>query len=355
MLLDPVGSLKNPWRGLCKVLLSAMRDAICLLAIAITGHNYAYASEDDAELMTEFLKQAAGMQSRLESLGLNIRCSVVRESSGEGVSGPDQKGTVREFEIAKRGQLLFSLRDIDEKTDNRKSLLKCVNGRYAFAVSRTGETASLQYLERLGVDKTVDNRVLEESEQREFGAALSNACGYMTAGKVLTELVKSKDFSIKKISRREVNGKLLVALGFEYLGRDVLHKEDYKLTEGELILDPANKWVVTASSWIYESLTRGHKGRLTMQRDFEGMAFDLPIATKVISKYEDLDIKYVDKETWTVELKRAEVPEEEFFLPYYGFPEPQFERSFFEKWGWWLIVGILFLATGCWLTMRRAR
>ena len=337
------------------VLLSAMRDAICLVAIAITGQNCAYASEDDAELMTEFLKQVAGMQSRLESLGLNIRCSVVREMSGEGVSGPDQKGTLREFEIAKRGQLLFALRNIDEKTDKPKSLLKCVNGQYAFAVSRTGETASLQYLERLGVDTAVDNRVLEESEQREFGAALSNTCGYMTAGKVLTELVRSKDFSIKKISRREVNGKPLVALGFEYLGHDVLHKEDYKLTEGELILDPANKWVVTESSWIYESLTRGYKGRLTVQRDFEGMAFDLPIATKVISKYEDLDIKFVNKETWTVELKRAEVPEEEFFLPYYGFPEPQFERSFFEKWGWWLIVGILFLATGCWLTMRRAR
>jgi hypothetical protein len=158
-----------------------MRDAICLIAIAITGHNCAYPSEDDAELMTEFLKQAAGMQSRLESLGLNIRCSVVRESSGEGVSGPDQKGTLREFEIAKRGQLLFALRNIDEKKDKPKSLLKCVNGRYAFAVSRTGETASLQYLERLGVDTAVDNRVLEESEQREFGAALSNACGYMAA------------------------------------------------------------------------------------------------------------------------------------------------------------------------------
>jgi hypothetical protein len=91
MLIDPAGSVKSPWRGLCVVFLTAMRDAICLVAIAITGHNCSYASEDDAELMTEFLKQTAGMQSKFESLDLNIRCSVVREMSGEGVSGPDQK------------------------------------------------------------------------------------------------------------------------------------------------------------------------------------------------------------------------------------------------------------------------
>jgi hypothetical protein len=356
MIFDPAGSPKNAWAGLFAPLLSAMRDAACLIAIVITGNNCAHSSEDDAALMTEFLEQVAAMQSRFDSLGMNVRCSVVRAMSGEGVSGQDQESKVRQFEIAKRGRLLFAIQNIEESSKDTKTLLKCVNDIYAIAISRSGKTASLQYLERLGVDTAVDNRIVNESEQGEFGSAIRTICGYMTAGKLLTELVTSNDFSIKKISRSELNGKVFVALEFEYLGHDVIHNDKYKLVDGELILDPSNNWAVTSSSWIYESLTRGTKGRLTMQRYFEGMAFDLPIASRVVTKYESLDnTRFIDESSWTVELKRAEVPEEEFFLAYYGLPEPHFDRSFLEKWGLWLIGGVFLLATGCWLTMRRAR
>jgi len=309
----------------------------------------AVASDDDAALKNELFAALASMQSKYDQLQFHVRCSLEDSSSGDGISGERRRKTEREF--AKNGSSFIAIREVEKSKGVRAKILKCSNGSYAFALDRSTNPPSLVYLERLGVDSAIDERVGNQ-KKNEFDAPINGIYGHMILGKLLPDLINSPDFSIKNLVKREVLGKAMVELEFEYSGFDAEHK--YQLTDGKLLLDPTNDWVVVSASWIYESLKDGEKGRSTLQREYNLGREGCPMASNVISKYESLSSRYVTEDNYTIEWKRQEVPKEEFFLTFYGLPEPQFDRSFLQKWGWWLIGGIVFLATGCWLTMRRS-
>jgi hypothetical protein len=306
----------------------------------------ATASEEDAALKNELFAALASMQT-YDQLQFNVRCLVERSYGGEGISGKKESKT--EYEFAKNGSSYIAIREVEKSKGVRAKILKCSNGSYAFAIDQSTSPPSLVYLERLGADAAIDERVANQ-KKNEFDVPMNFIYGHMVVGKLLPDLINSPDFSIKKLVKREVLGKAMVELDFEYDGFDAEHDDKYRLTEGKLLLDPANHWVVVSASYTRDF--HGTRHMMTWERDFAFAQADCPVASKSIMKYESE--KFNDEMTYTVDLKRQEVPKEEFFLTFYGFPEPQFDRSFFEKWGWWLIGGIVFLGTGCWLTMKRS-
>ncbi|MFN6130739.1 MAG: hypothetical protein ACK5AC_07930 [Planctomycetota bacterium] len=312
---------------------------------------FAVASDNEAALENEFFAALVSMQSKYDQLQFNVRCSLEDSSSGDGISGERRRKT--EYEFAKNGDCYISIREVEKSKGLRAKILRCSNGSYAFAIDKTTSPPSLVYLERLGVDAAIDERVANQ-KKNEFDAPIKGFHGHMFLGKLLPDLINSPDFSLKKLAKRDVLGKAMVELEFEYNGFDAEHNDKYQLTDGKLLLDPTNDWVVVSASWIYESLKDGEKGRATSQREYNLGREGCPMASNAIGKYESLSTRYVTEDKYTIEWKRQEVPKEEFFLTFYGFPEPQFDRSFLEKWGWWLIGGIVFLGTGCWLTMRRS-
>jgi hypothetical protein len=332
-------------KNVCFIWLTAF-----FLAFGQSG-SCAVAADDEAALKNELFAALASMQSKYDQLQFHVRCSLDDSSSGDGISGELRRKTEREF--AKNGSCYIAIREVEKSKGVRAKILKCSNGAYAFAIDRSTNPPSLVYLERLGVDPAIDERVAYQ-KKNEFDAPIYGIYGHMSLGKLLPDLINSPDFSIKKLVKREVLGKAMVELDFDYNGYDAEHKDKYKLTDGKLLLDPTNDWVVVSASWIYESLKDGEKGRSTLQREYNLGREGCPMASNVIGKFESLSSRFVTEDNYTIEWKRQEVPKEEFFLTFYGLPEPQFDRSFLEKWGWWLIGGILFLATGCWLTMKRS-
>jgi hypothetical protein len=312
----------------------------------------ATASEEDAALKKELFAALASMQ-RYDQLQFNVRCSNEDSFSADGISGESKRKA--EFEFAQNGSSFIAIREVEKSSGVRAKILKCSNGSYAFAIDRSTNPPSLVYLERLGVDPAIDERVAYQ-KKNEFDAAITNIYGYMILGKLLPDLVNSPDFSLKKLAKRDALGKAMVELEFEYNGFDAEHKDKYKLTDGKLLLDPTNDWVLASASWVFESFPEGEKNKITHQREYNLGREGFPFSSKSVLKVESLDKgrRYDTEVIMTVECKRQEVPKEEFFLTFYGLPEPQFDRSFLQKWGWWLIGGILFLATGCWLTMKRS-
>jgi hypothetical protein len=308
----------------------------------------ANASEEDAALKKELFAALASMQT-YDQLQFHVRCLVESSDSEEGMSGKKESKT--EYELAKNGDCYISIREVEKSKGVRAKILRCSNGSYAFAIDKSTSPPSVVYLERLGVDAAMDKQVASQ-KMLDFDVPINRIYGHMVVGKPLPDLINTQDFSIKKLVKREVLGKTMVELDFEYDGFDAEHNDKYRLTEGKLLLDPANHWVVVSASWIYESLNFKAKAKEEWQRDFAFAQADCPVASKSIMKYESEKFKH--ESIWTVDLKRQEVPKEEFFLTFYGLPEPQFDKSFLEKWGWWLIGGIVFLAAGGWLTMKRS-
>jgi hypothetical protein len=334
-------------KNVCFIWLTAF-----FLALGQSG-SCAVAADDGAALKNELFAALASMQSKYDQLQFNVRCSLEDSSSGDGISG-ERRGKT-EYELAKNGSCYISIREVEKSKGIRAKILKCSNGSYAFAIDKSTSPPSLVYLERLGVDSAIDERVANQ-KKIDFDAAMKGICGYMIAGQLLPDLINRPNFSIKKLQNREVLGKTMVELEFEDNGINAADDQKYRLTDGKLLLDPTNDWVVVCANWDYERLSNGRKNRITVQREFNFGPRGCPMASKSVQKSESLnkDRSYVTETIGTIDLKRQEVPKEEFFLTFYGFPEPQFDKSFLEKWGWWLIGGIVFLATGGWLTMRRS-
>ena len=165
----------------------------------------------------------------------------------------------------------------------------------------------------------------------------------------------SRRVSIKRVFRKDMDEKHLVQADFEYLGFDSYHNDRYRLTEGSLVCDPSNEWAVVETSWIYESLNHGSKGRLKIFREFQSNVGIVPMATKLTTTYESLDknVGYKTETIWTNEIKSRDVPKEQFYLSYYGLPEPNFGKSWLGKWGLWLIAGIVFMTVGTFFVRRQ--
>jgi hypothetical protein len=130
-------------------------------------------------------------------------------------------------------------------------------------------------------------------------------------------------------------------------------------TNGFLICDPSRAWIMTEyEADCYVGINKTHsKQHVTLQ--YGESLSHVPIAEKAEVKTTYLTESLTDsgttsQSTRVVEvLSDGEVPEEEFYLSFYGLPEPKFRRGWFGAWVWYLLVGAVCLAIGAILLKRR--
>lgn len=363
--LSPIGAIPRirkkqskflkPNLGLFQIVMSIFRSTSLHSALAILlflCNEHLHANEDESVLKREFASEISSMKRKLEHPSFHVKCSVSRSSTEKGNSSRTKK----EFEIACNGPLGLETGKTGKDGTGPGVYFKVKNESYAFAIEKNSGRTNLQYLERLGVDASVDKRVEGELSQGNFGLTMKSICGFMVNGEPLFDLIAQDGFSIKRLFGKDIEGKHLVHVDFEYLGFDSFHNDRYQLSEGLLICDPSNEWAVVETSWIYESLSDGAKGRLKFFREFQSNVGIVPMATKLTTTYESLDknVGYRTETVWTNEIKRREIPKEEFYLSYYGLPEPNFGKSWLGSWGWWMFAGIVFISVGT-IFIRRQR
>ena len=126
-----------------------------------------HAKEDESVLKNERLSGISSMKQKLEHLSFHVKCSVAGSSTEKGSAGK----TKREIEIGCNGLLGLETGKTGKGGTGSGVFFKVKNESYVFAIEENSGRTHLQYLERLGVDASVDKRVEAELNQGNFGRA----------------------------------------------------------------------------------------------------------------------------------------------------------------------------------------
>jgi hypothetical protein len=229
------------------------------------------------------------------------------------------------------------------------------NPSYAFAIERSpdGKQTSLQFVEKLGVDPTIDAQVagIEETPR-----AIALGAFYLWT-ESLPNLIESDTFSITRVHAVRIDDKELVRVEFEYLANDLLGRPDYSVSNGYLVCDPEREWVLTEYGGNFYRFSNDATTEQNAILEHGDRVGELPIATVITRTTKSLKSDYVCESVMSIDIIGRDVPEEEFYLSYYGLPEPNFQQNWFGTWGWYLIGGIGCIVVGAimirWRNSRR--
>lgn len=221
------------------------------------------------------------------------------------------------------------------------------NDKYAFRIRRSPANTkySIEFLQELGGDSDLDSLIKDaDLEARAFFII-----PWMVFRVPISQLVKSPDFRVRKISRVDSNGIEAVRIDFDHLTDDPNRKME-RLSDAYLVCDPANGWGLREYC-----ATLHHGGIVQHIIEFGAQIDSVPITSKFTSVYSVPKSTSVVRHTvMAAEEVSEDVSDDEFYLSHYGLPEPNFERSFFGRWVWLLGSGIACLIAARFLIKRRA-
>jgi hypothetical protein len=302
-----------------------------------------WAQEDDPALRVRFLQGVAQTAAKLENLSFREKAIYVGSAKRNGI--PDDIDT-RNFEMGIRGA--YGL-ETGVNKDTRNVFFRGRNDKYAFSLERTsdGVRTSLQFVEQIGIDPSVDARI---AAMEETPRAIALA-GYYLWTEPLSKVVESDAFTITRAYDMPSGAEELIRVEFEYIFEDAARKRKHRFTDGFLVCDPAKEWVLTEYGGTNYNLINKSTKVLTVVLECAETIGGMPIATKVTQTDSSLDGNYKGESILTMEITDRNVPEEEFYLSHYGLPEPNFERSWLGTWGWYLIGGIGCIVVGA-ITIR---
>jgi len=205
----------------------------------------------------------------------------------------------------------------------------------------------MQFVEQLGVDPVIDANI---ADMEEIPRAIVLAPFYLWTDP-LSRLIESNSFSIIRAYPITSGTNELVRVEFEYLVEEPAPKGKYRVTDGFLICDPAREWVLLEYGGTNYNFGNKYTSLHNALLEYRESIGEIPIATKVTRTMSSPDNDYQTESVMVVEITNRDVPEEEFYLSYYGLPEPNFERSWLGTWGWYLIGGIGCIVVGA-ITIR---
>lgn len=166
----------------------------------------------------------------------------------------------------------------------------------------------------------------------------------------------NEGFKVVEIAPDEMGGEGLVRLRFT-----VPPKDTVRLTGGRLLLDPSHDWIIRHAE-LERDLGEGvdGAGKCTLQTDYKEGADHHPVVTRATMK-----CTYWEKARITTEVEtfvdfdlrqRTFIPESEFTLSAYGFPEPFLAPPKHTPWYLWLgLAGMLCLLLGAAVAWRKRR
>lgn len=320
--------------------------ARCCFAVWLSaGACSLWAQEDDPALRERFLTGISQTARKLEALSFRAQCQYTSVNKGTEAAG---KIDARHYEIAIRGA--YGL-ETGRNKNTGTVFFRVRNGSYAFALDRSakGERTSLQFVEEVGIDPSIDAEI---AKREEVPRAMALA-GYYLWTEPLYRVVQSDSFSIKRTYHVTSGTNELVRIEFEYLLDDPAREMKERFTDGFLVCDPARQWALTECGATHYNFINKYTAVLTRALEYGEAIGEMPIATKITQTARSPDDKYQRESVITLQITGRDVPEEEFYLTHYGLPEPNFGRNWFGTWGWYLSGGILCIVIGMLLIRRR--
>ncbi len=307
-------------------------SVLCCLSVPVLP-----AQEHNPQLQDRFIHGVKQSWEKLQHISFRARCTYTGSDSASG------KVETREYEIGIRGPngLQTGVRD-------GVSFVQARNDAYAFMLHRSAAGTSLQFVERIGVDASIDARIAAIEEQPR---AMALAAYYLWT-EPLAHVLRRDAFEIERVHALRTEDHEFVRVEFNYAIDDPSQKVHDRFSDGYLVCDPARHWIVNEYGATFLNLNDNATGLLRTVLEHGDAIGEMPVATRISQSMVRRDVNHTSESVITLEVIDRDLREEELYLSHYGLPEPDFGRSWFRTWGWYLIVGIACIAIGVILIRR---
>jgi len=297
----------------------------CLSARALS------AREHDSPLQERFIQGVNQTSQKLQHISFRARCVVTHTSSNS------DKAHTREYEFGIRGRngLQTGVRD-------GVTFVQARNDAYAFVLHRSGAGTSVQFIEPVGVDPSVDARIAAVEEEPRVLALAS----YYLWTEPLARVVERESFEITRVYAAPSGDDEFVRVEFNYSIDDPSQGVHDRFTDGYLVCDPGRQWIVKECGATVLDLNEQRTGTRHTVLEHGDAIGDMPLATKITHTKTSPEIGYTSRFAIHLEVIGRDLPEEELYLSHYGLPEPNFERGWFGTWVWYLIGGVACIIIG---------
>ena len=221
------------------------------------------------------------------------------------------------------------------------------NSKYAFLIERLPSVNrySLQFVTQPGADQRYDDRVKME----ELEARATPLCTWYVVSESVSQLVESPSFKITKVATVISEGQKLVRVDFERLVDDPTRVKKEYLSDAYLLCDPAKAWAL--KEYRFTAFNGGVYH--VVIDEFGELLHGFPIPRKMTRLVTQTDKISTSRMVVTFEAVDNDVSGDEFYLSHYGLPEPKFRQSWWGRWGWYLVGGVVCLVVSAMLLKRR--
>jgi hypothetical protein len=197
-----------------------------------------------------------------------------------------------------------------------------VNTRYGFVLRKGSPTKEWVLVE---CDTNLqDNKQIDPQSRQNW--ALNAFCNHLEVhGRRFDEMMKDKDFKLKSVTPLNRDGQELIRV--EFLHRNPADPILYQLwivMDGWILLDPEHSWVIKECQ-VNTINMGGATGSIAIVNDYTANAQGFPIPTSRLTResYSDgVALREKTTEANFVYFEQRYVPESEFTLSAFGFPEP---------------------------------
>jgi hypothetical protein len=233
---------------------------------------------------------------------------------------PNKRVTLqRRLEIKQRDGCAFFLRQtLKEDTDkDRTGSLRVVNPRYGFELRRATPSGAW-VISNVTPDLSAGVPFSPPGEDVEIWSTcpINFALVYTT----LRVIPTASGFSLKRITPEVRDGREWAKVEFEY--RSQGNPKVPSIT-GWVLYDPDHYWVIRAFdlqlSWAG---VEGGSGTMAAAYDYQDAGDGFPILKRIVRRFNLPEKAYGTDDTYEFDLREADVPESDFTLSAFGFPEP---------------------------------
>ncbi len=303
-------------------------------------------------LFKRFLEGARDAQNKINKASFAVRVSLHRELL-------DKKDEQKERDKPKVEGSLFKCREgiryaLKSQADG---MIYVINPDYAFVINKsTGATKASYSIKWLGRPSVNPKDELTTTSKKEEIMGKMLGAWYMY-NKTLLDIAEDPEIQIRSISPFTTEEGELIKIEIEDTNNVF---NDPGFSNNYMICDENTDWSIR--EYGFRMIGPKTNVKLINEMQFVG---NIPIPKSSVSEYINDDGEVMMRLTHSVEIVSSDmVPKEEFYLSYYGLPEPNFESKIesaikdaihegrLPAWLWYLVVGMICLGIGIWIRRR---
>ncbi len=338
-------------------ILSSRAAIFFTFALAVLANSKCIAEDKGIDrqdpLFKKFLEGARNAQHKINKASFAARVSLHQKFL-------NKKDDQKERDRPKVEGSLFKCREgiryaLKSQADG---MIYVINPDYAFVIRKTaGKKApySIKWLGRPSVNPK-DGLATKRKKKEIMGKMLGTWC---VRGKTLLEIADDPEIQISSISPCTTEEGNLIKI--EFLDSNNIFK-DSSFSNMYLLCDENNGWSIRECGFrVIETKTNV---KLTRASEIQ-YAGNIPVPESYVVDYINDDEEVMMNLTSSVEIVSAKiVQKEEFYLSYYGLPEPNFESKIestikdavhegrLPAWLWYLAIGIICFGISVWIRRR---